>query len=569
MKKHISFLQVMIISIITVAASVISAYIVLTIIFTAIGMPDSTYSAVAALYYKSFVSPKTSDDGTGFIIDDNIDFSLNNSAMADDFEYIYNCIIQNSPSADYYKELYGYSFSERRDMYKDSIERCDDPVELYGTLSAVLCDLPSCHCYVVPPEYNSLYWIDRGAQFGNLELLIDHDLAGYTSHWNEILNTAGKQFIKSSVTCCYKDGDYILLSDMKADGIITKINNMDINNYVNNHLFAVKNKYDFINKRPYRSSFLLYNEPVTGVSEEVQIAIILNDNTEAVKKMYIDHAADAAVSYYNNFGIEIDDLSESVSEECYAYCDSSSDVGYIFLSLFDIEKKDKYDEIISNALTCDNIILDLRSCSGGHSSFITDYLYGKFYSQDLDVELDFYRLYTANNNRITSYHESLAALKDSLDCQIYPEISRDRKFCSETATYSFKGNGSFDKNVYILISNNTASAADTFAEIMRSNKKAVVIGTNTLGEGRGGGYLIEKCPNSKLCFVYNPYLEFNSDGTLNNVYGTSPDIFLTMTRESLDSLNDILISGGDVNSYESHRQWDNVLNYAVDMIEKN
>lgn len=185
------------------------------------------------------------------------------------------------------------------------------------------------------------------------------------------------------------------------------------------------------------------------------------------------------------------------------------------------------------------------------------------------MELDFYRLYTANNNRITSYHESLAALKDSLDCQIYPKISRDRKFCRETATYSFKGNVSFDKNVYILISNNTASAADTFAEIMRSNKKAVVIGTNTLGEGRGGGYLIEKCPNSKLCFVYNPYLEFNSDGTLNNVYGTSPDIFLTMTRESLDSLNDILISGGDVNSYESHRQWDNVLNYAVDMIEKN
>jgi Peptidase family S41 len=82
----------------------------------------------------------------------------------------------------------------------------------------------------------------------------------------------------------------------------------------------------------------------------------------------------------------------------------------------------------------------------------------------------------------------------------------------------------FKGKVFVLVDNNTASAAEYFAALLQDNKSATIIGEKTYGAGCGyvnGGvrYIL---PNTKLTFKSPDCVRFRTDGS-NEFRGIQPD----------------------------------------------
>jgi C-terminal processing protease CtpA/Prc len=146
------------------------------------------------------------------------------------------------------------------------------------------------------------------------------------------------------------------------------------------------------------------------------------------------------------------------------------------------------------------------------------------------------------------------------------EYNNRRFFMSETLTYD--GLARFDHNVYVLVGEGTASAADTFTAVAKQTDNAVIIGTNTAGEGLQATLFAEILPKSKLVYMYNPATNENSDGTSNGIYGTSPDIYVEVDREGYAERLKIEEAGEDYTTFENRMKWDNVLLFTIDMIKE-
>jgi hypothetical protein len=99
----------------------------------------------------------------------------------------------------------------------------------------------------------------------------------------------------------------------------------------------------------------------------------------------------------------------------------------------------------------------------------------------------------------------------------------------------------FDGSVYVLIDKPTFSAADDYASTVKRIGFARLVGQNT--RGGGGAYLaptVIRLPASSMILSVETELLINSDGSVNALFGTAPDIQLepadpprSITREDL------------------------------------
>jgi hypothetical protein len=85
----------------------------------------------------------------------------------------------------------------------------------------------------------------------------------------------------------------------------------------------------------------------------------------------------------------------------------------------------------------------------------------------------------------------------------------------------------FKGKLFVLVDNNTASAAEYFAALLQDNKSATIIGEKTYGAGCGyvNGGVKYVLPNTKLTFKSPDCVRFRTDSS-NEVEGIQPDSIL-------------------------------------------
>ena len=133
----------------------------------------------------------------------------------------------------------------------------------------------------------------------------------------------------------------------------------------------------------------------------------------------------------------------------------------------------------------------------------------------------------------------------------------------------FEGKSEREYNIYVLVSHFSVSAADKFASIIKDHGLGTVIGVfNTGGEAYGSPD-IKVLKKSGLYFYYTPFKSLNRDGTDNSVYGTSPDIYVTLNDEFFIKRDELLLQGEPYGTYENRLKWDGVLIRALEEAEKN
>ena len=179
------------------------------------------------------------------------------------------------------------------------------------------------------------------------------------------------------------------------------------------------------------------------------------------------------------------------------------------------------------------------------------------FSHDLDYNND---VYACKNSATRRYYNNP-----------YYRFYCNKPLRFEGNTFIFNENfdveGKANKNykIYLLTSQETFSSADLMARLCKEYDNAVVIGTNTIGEGICGTPFNCYLPNSRFMFVYTAPVckEFPED----SITGTEPDIYIHYTLDEYFMKNDLTKQGEDATSFENRMLWDETLIYVIELID--
>ncbi len=122
-----------------------------------------------------------------------------------------------------------------------------------------------------------------------------------------------------------------------------------------------------------------------------------------------------------------------------------------------------------------------------------------------------------------------------------PDIDR---LLSRTASYPVhERRVPWDGQMWVLVDDRVASAADNFVRFCKKTGFATVVGTRTGGLGGGSAPEMAMLPNTGLIFRYEVICAFNDDGTYNQITGTLPDIDSGTSSNALDACLKAIRSG--------------------------
>lgn len=506
-----------------------------------------------------------------------------------DFEFLHDVLTTSMPTLEAYEDLYGVNFVDNADRYRELISQSRDDFEYYCTMKGIFNDIPSAHTYLLYPSYE-LYASVQSRGFGYT--LGTLDLPAYAEYWGSLLDkTVREEYDDKYFNYVYSDSDGkyyfnehlgIAMHTDEYDGsYITAIDGVSPEEYIVNNLMYFELEYDYINDKPYRYSIMFSTKSNYG--RKVVLSICNSDNEITEKEVFTSYADEMIILYgteYDEAYIEstakADSESTTSDKPYYFYTDEANDLTYAAVHSVDYGFGEEIKNQISEIQT-ENIILDLRNNGGGIATNMYKYLYSPLFDKDLNYEYTYYVPKSKTNDKSmytpnffgALYRAAKAPLKYAQNDKL-PESKY--KYIEEVNRFYEVGEQKEHKNIYVLIGKSTASSADGFSAILKEETDAVLIGTNTDGEGRGSSYIMLAMPKSKLVFSYYPAISVNADGTDNSVFGTAPDYyFYSDSPQNNDIYRQMQFDYGAAYtfSYENRLLWDNVLMETVEMIKGN
>ena len=96
----------------------------------------------------------------------------------------------------------------------------------------------------------------------------------------------------------------------------------------------------------------------------------------------------------------------------------------------------------------------------------------------------------------------------------------------------------FSGRIYLLVDREVYSAAEALAAFAKATGWATIVGPGTGGSGIGGEPVYVSLPNSRLVVKSILTVGLNPDGTVNQLVGTTPDVYVDYTREDFLALVD-------------------------------
>lgn len=482
--------------------------------------------------------------------------NLTTEQKLEDFEYLYEVISTSFPMLDDIKELHHLDFITDQEKYRELVTDSQDDYEFYCVMNYIVSNLPSAHTDIVFPDYDAY----RGLGCYHLQdTLIEKGVLSSAYSWKELIKNQLDTYHEAEVEWFvfeYTSGKYLYSgnSDLELGAEIRSIDNVAPDEYIMQHPFVANKRRDFANSNPYVRKIVLNN--CVGTPLTVQLQTSSGPETHI---MYHDIFSEMA--YYSAPHYEQHDKDKRLNY----YVDEGTNTFFIQIDSFDNALGREFNGIIRRTAEYDNIIVDFRENSGGAVNFGTDYLYPKLFSSDTEMISSWYMLNSQHNqcvlreNILQTYfmHRFQPANDPRLSGGDYLSAARDIKYTGECDR---------QKNIYFLISDITASAADGFIAAVKDKDHVTVVGNNnTSGEGLANSFVVDCLPNSRLLLIYMYGKAFNEDGTDNSVYGTSPDYYISDTAEGFIEKNILMQNGEDPYTYENRLKWDNVLIETVEM----
>ena len=482
---------------------------------------------------------------------------------SEDFDLLCSQLEDNVPMLYDYEKLYEISYSDIKEYYKDLAENAQNDFEYYNIAAGFLNNIPSRHMSLGFPLISAADEEFRAA------LETNRSFVNAQNYWFDVIHEECKKYYETDlqpIIFAYYSGTYMGVSEDDTNELnraeLLSVNDIPADEFIKLRSMTGKLKYDHVNQKPFRDT-IIFND---AVGEKCIIEYIDIYGEKHRRKTY--SGTDLVMNYINYFK-QLDGLTEHETPEVAAAERSdhtvigdmtvtkNEEMNILIVRIDGFVSETSDGEVIANVIKTsskdiDNIIVDLRSNRGGYFEYAKGLL-GAISDKDIEI-----------NNSVYITEE----------CYKRSPPKNEYEFDELTGLYRFenkeiiKGEMTKDKNIYLLISDNTASSADMTAYEFKRNGLGTVIGANNTGGERDGVLCLNYIDISGLYYTYTEYSSYNDDGNINSVYGTAPDIYLNTNVENYFIRKKIVQNGGDPYTLENMLKWDSVLAETVEFINK-
>ena len=474
--------------------------------------------------------------------------ALTEEEKLEDFDSLYETIISSFPNHSDVEKTYDIDFEEKYEEYRTLIRDTKNDFEFYCVMKGIVKDLASNHSSVLFPDEEN---IESISCYNMESVLAERKFKPYTEYWNSVIEKACQEYANVDVIeFRYMDGEYIYdskWSDEKYDFLegyhIVTVNQQSVDDYIPQTLSIYEKQYDSNHKKPYRCNVTLNSE--IGAPVKVVLQNKVGESMEA--ELFMSLEMEMVSTYSLNFS---DDIEIEEVQNIFHYYDKEKNILYIDIKNFNNTEGSSLREIFEKIEDETKIIIDFRENYGGNPYYARNFIYKNLYKEDIAFSQKWLVPYS-KSNLIYSME-----LIDLLSHEIH--ISKEGVLYQTTTDYE-GSQKDYRENIYYLIGEQTASAADEYISMVQKYDLGTVIGTNTAGEGLGGSFTACMLENSGIVYTYYPCKVDNLDGTNNGIYGTSPDIYIPQTVESFMKQRELDAEGIDTSTYESRLEWDNIL----------
>ena len=200
---------------------------------------------------------------------------------------------------------------------------------------------------------------------------------------------------------------------------------------------------------------------------------------------------------------------------------------------------------------CTNIVIDLSSCAGGTDSYFYDVFVNLLSNERLQMNP---RYILTKQNSISNVLEEIPYL-EIIDKKIIEDFPNIRESDIKNLDLAYKVNTSTyiptdvdkctGKKVFVLINENTQSAAETAASFCKDTGFATLIGNNTGGNSGAMNPFYYPLPYSGLILSFNIEYVVDSLGNSISEIGIAPD-FYSIEDESLVDTYFRLYKNGEI-----------------------
>lgn len=481
--------------------------------------------------------------------------NLTEEQKISDFEQMYKTIISGYPNLSDINDIYSIDFIERKPYYLELIKNTRNDFQYYCTISAIMQDLSSFHSDLCFPDYRQICYT-RGYNQDNV--LAERNLIPYTIYWNKLIEKYCKDYNYVGIAeFKYINGEYtfdLKWSSEKYHDLLSysicSIDGISIDEYVVENVSIYRTQYDNENNKAYKRVVTL-NDAI-GDKHSV---ILKNEAGETITRELCTSLEMEVVNTYS-YKFNSDENVPS-TPSIYDYYDGDPNILYVAINDFDNNEGERLKSIFSKANSETKIIIDLRENYGGYTGYAADYIYPFLYEDDVVFEQKWEVPSSKMNDMLN---------KDFIIQSRYTAEKTDNGTIYHSQTHYEGGDMDYRENLYYLIGDKTASAADEYVAMIKENHLGTIIGTNTAGEGLGGSFFVCMTQNSGLVYLYYPCQAYNSDGTNNAIYGTEPDVYISQSKDSFIKQREMEKNGENIEAYDSRMIWDNILNEVVSQV---
>ncbi len=359
--------------------------------------------------------------------------------------------------------------------------------------------------------------------------------------WWRLFNEI-RQYCFSDIQVGYLQGNYVTSEDYETDGVrvpkgsvVLRINGLSADEYVRSCQSRTWLRFDSHLKKPYYSDgtpFVIYGDR-DGEPWVVRFSTDVGDtiDCELAKTTDLSKVPPRPVPESNLICRELNENVGYIKVSSFSGPSARREESRV-IRQFLAQGRDRYGKLI----------LDLRRNSGGSPVYWEDNLIP--YLIDKPVEcVQYAAVKKGIFDRLEApFRSTRPAMRSFYDSGEFRKVKRNDLpwtdlpgYFNDTEWYFFeirrrylpvKG---FDLScqVFVLTDNDCFSATEDFVKTVKQLKLATLVGATTAG---GAAAFIEpwlfELPNSHIIFTLEIELAFNSDGKINEIYGTRPDFEL-------------------------------------------
>jgi protein-S-isoprenylcysteine O-methyltransferase Ste14/C-terminal processing protease CtpA/Prc len=461
-----------------------------------------------------------------------------------DIEYLARWARDHSPLVELAEKHKGNpSYEALLPKYLEYAEQAQSNEEFYKVIRGyydLICS--NGHRYLIPES--QFKWCKAAMILGIIDLGINPFTSDQALYWSRLAYGNLSTRAHPPFHIAYKDDKYLIGDDWRVDGVtvpqgsqITKVNGMNCTAYLDYIRKNTSLRYDAFPKDWIKKYLLIIDEgeDFTGW----QIDFLLRDNSThstfvpkikgfpkpKKKKIRTIEAKE------NCTCIELTDEVAYIRIKSM----SLSQVDLVFPSLNDKDRKIISGFFDRSPGKYKKLIIDIRNNWGGSAYYVYENLIRPFldepvtYNQVAGIRRkyrDNLRPSVLKTLRMCSRKQEHVVNTEEIDA---PEgfDSREWIFYRLTRRIEPHNRYNFNGDIYVLIDGNTFSAADDYANAVKRIGFAKLVGRNT----RGGcaayiGPPAIRLPVSGMIFRVETEIVINPDGSINELFGTPPDIEL-------------------------------------------